>query len=281
MAERMVVVVKPTGDQQNLTVEDAMRQVLDVFDLLAITPSDTGQEVVWRLIEAKTSSPPFTVTAEAAAKPGTDVDPQLIDRAAREKKRRLANEVHSFQQGKLPESWEEARAQRIVSDLLQRIRHGILVEVAEATNQTPTFTIGEREAILAEKVLELPVADAGQIKDQMGTVEGVLIEVTTWWNRPAIVISEGKTHAKVTCIIDKEQSEKIAGTFEDVWSHRRVAVRGMIRYGKLGDIKRVEAIAVMRREVKDIPDDRIKDRDFTNGLSAAEYVARLREGDIG
>jgi hypothetical protein len=282
MAERMTVVVKPVEEKTNLTVEDAMRQVLDVFELLNVTPSESGQEVVWRLIEAKTSSPPFTVIAEAAAKPGVDVDPQIIDRAAREKKARLTREFQSFKNGQLPEAWEEFRAQRVASDLLDRLRHGVIVEMRGGPDEPSTILTSE-DSKMAEKVLELPVAHVGRMKDQMGTIEGTLVEVSTWWSKPALIISERKSGVKITCVINAEQSAEIAraGTFEDVWQHRRIAVRGLIRYGKSGNITRIDATSVIRKEHVDVPDERIKDKDFTDGLNAVDYLSRLREGDLG
>jgi len=53
-----------------LTVEDAMLQVLDMISAAEASEnaSASARKVVWRLTEARTNSPPFTVTAQAFSK---------------------------------------------------------------------------------------------------------------------------------------------------------------------------------------------------------------------
>src|SRR5680860_220187 len=68
MSKSLSITVHPSAlNGEFLTVSDAMRQVLDLVETVErIEGAADGQrQIVWRLTEAHTNSPPFTVTASA------------------------------------------------------------------------------------------------------------------------------------------------------------------------------------------------------------------------
>lgn len=68
MTKSLSITVHPSvHGAEYLSVSDAMHQVLDVIEALekAETAGGGERQIVWRLTEAHTNSPPFTVTAEA------------------------------------------------------------------------------------------------------------------------------------------------------------------------------------------------------------------------
>jgi len=279
VAERMTVVIAPEGGQENLTVEDAMRQVLSVFELLSYSTTESQQEVVWRLVEAKTNSPPFSVTAEARSiVPGIN-----IDHIAKIQKKEFTNSLSEFRQGKAPEKWSDYQAQTIVKDLFERLTHGVNTQIFVDSNNSPILLTGE-DAIIAENNLaDYLVPEESKTKPQMGSIEGILCAVTTYYNKPAIVIKERKSGEEITCTISDELSAMVMdkATFDDVWKHRRVVVRGLITYGKVGHVKSVSANILSLREERSITIEEIRDRNFTNNLSAIDYLNKLREGQLG
>ena len=273
----MTVIISPQGGQDNLTVEDAMRQVLSVFELLSYNPNQSGHEVVWKLVEAKTNSPPFSVTAEARSTvPGVN-----IDQIAKTQKEEFKHSLAEFRSGKAPDRWQDYQAQIIVKDLFERLTHGVKTQIYVDSDSAPIL-LTEADGRIAENTLvEFVAPEESKIKSQMGSLEGVLCEVTTYYGKPAIVIQERKSGQRITCTISDEWNVAHQATFEDVWKHRRVVVRGLIAYGKSGSIKSVSANIVSLREEHSVEVEEIRDRNFTNGLNAVEYLNKIREGHLG
>ena len=278
MAERMTVIIAPQGGQENLTVEDAMRQVLSVFELLSYNNNQSGQEVVWKLVEAKTNSPPFSVTAEARSiVPGVN-----IDQIAKAQKEEFTHSLSEFRNGRTPDRWQDYQAQVIVKDLFERLTHGVNTQIYVDSNTAPIL-LTEADGRIAENNLVAFVTPEyeSKTKSQMGSLDGVLCEVTTHYGKPAIVIQERKSRQRIICTISDELSVAHQATFEDVWKHHRVVVRGLITYGKSGNIKSVSANIVSLREERSVEVQEIRDSNFTNGLSAIEYLNKIREGHLG
>ena len=69
-------------------------------------------------------------------------------------------------------------------------------------------------------------------RQEIGSIEGVLLEVGTEYNQPAILVQERKTGKSIWCRVDAELKHAISeeARFEDVWDRRRVVVKGRIFY---------------------------------------------------
>jgi hypothetical protein len=270
MAERMTIVVSPSG-QDNLTVEDALRQAIDTFDLLSRTK--TNRKIVWRLVEAHTNSPPFVVTGEA------------VDQHAGEQKREFVRAMSQIRDGKVPESWDDPETVAIYMDLMKRVaEQGARIEIRPAPD-APSIEIDARVATYAATLLaSLPERGIPRTKDQMGSIDGELISVIRHRDKPALRIKERNTGQEVTCVFsDDALAAEIAHsqTFEDVWQHRRVIARGLIRYGRFGGVLQLVVSNINKVDARDVSVDEIKDATFTDGLPAAEYLKKWREGDLG
>jgi hypothetical protein len=279
VAERMTVVIVPEGGQENLTVEDAMRQVLNVFELLSYNTGSSEQEVIWRLVEAKTNSPPFSVVAEArSVEPGRN-----IDSIAKAQKLEFLESISQIKTGQMPQHWQDRQAQSLANELFERLKHGVTTKIIADDNSAPIL-LKETDANIAETTLAKYLdtqQDENQTKPQMGSLDGILCQVTTYYSKPAIVIRERKSQKEITCTISEELRDEFDAKFDDVWSHRRVVVRGLITYGKFGEIKSVSASLVTLREERNISVSEIRNTNFTNGLTAVDYLNRLREGHFG
>lgn len=251
-------------------VEDAMQQVLDAFKLLAAGSNG----VVWRLVSATTNSP-FTVVAEAD---------DSIEAATQAKE--FAHSLRELHQGRFPEAWKRPELQVLASNFLVRSADAVARTEVQLRDEPPIFfTSHDLAPLVSATGLLTPsveyAVDARTTKTQVGSIEGTLIEVTTWRGKPALRVRERKAGRDITCVLP----DYLAQTFSDarlgdVWSHRRVTVRGMIFYSRYG-IARVDASAIKKAPEAQDSLPKLQDPNFTGGLSAVEYLERFRAGEIG
>lgn len=277
MAERLTVVITPPGDgQEGLTVEDAMRQVLDFFRLVEAS-SDAEDTVVWRLIEAKTNSPPFSVTGEAiSCYPEVDVD--LI---AKTQKDNFESYYRDVQQGRIPEKWQTKEIRNIAKNFFHRNLNSIAKTSINLTADRKVELTPD-VALAAEAIFQEPIKKLTKRPTIFGSIEGPLVEVGTHYHRPAILIKDRITGDDIWCIVPDEFRKEIANKadFDDVWSERRVNVRGKIEYDNAGIISRVYAYQITRIHAREVRLEEIRDPSFTSGLGSSDYVSKLREGEL-
>lgn len=260
-----------------------MRQVLDFFDLL--TPEETdGGGLVWNLTLASTNSP-LTVVGEAVS-----TNPQVdVTVVARLQRQAVAEQLRSFTAGQRPARTVSKRRRETYRRIFNRNTNGIgrtdaILDAPSAPILiTPTIAVAGISA-LAEEEREfdaLVLDDRG--REEVGSIEGQLLEVGTDYNQPAILVRERKTGADIWCRVDAALKHKISeeSRFEDVWDRKRVIVRGRIYFNSMGSIVRVRATSVATVAPRQMTIHDIKDNNFTGGLSVNEYLDRLREGDLG
>lgn len=279
MSERFTIVVTPPdGDNGSLSVQDAMQQVLDAFQLL-MSSSKYDEAVEWKLVEAKTNSPPFSVVGEArSTRLGIEID--LI---AKRQKEFFSHNYNKLLSGAIPESWSSSHLIKTAEDLISRNCNGIFkTEIIIDTDNAIALT--REKAISARNIFdhERP-ATPKQTKPykQMGSVEGIILEVKSYYNNPAIKFKERKSGEVIWCLIEEEHRQQIVekADFEDVWSSRRVRVHGKLEYAS-GRLCKVHVSEILSINPQKVILDEIKDTEFTSGLSVSEYIDRLREGQI-
>lgn len=277
MAERFVIVITPPErDNSSLTVEDAMQQVLEAFQLL-ISSSEADESITWRLVEAKTNSPPFSVVGEArSTRLGIDVD--LI---AKNQKKALANNFNILLNGVIPEPWESGHIRKTAENFIARNRNGIAkTEIKLDVDQSIIFT--QKEAAIAIAAFEIPMEELVESYTQIGSIEGTIIQVSSYYQSPAVFIKERISGNNIWCLVDEEHRKQIAdeADFDDVWSGRRVRIRGKLEYDQTGKVSKVYASDIIPIEARKVSLSEIKDKDFTSGLSPSEYIDKLRDGLI-
>jgi hypothetical protein len=278
--ERMTVIIQGSDD---LTVEDAMRQVLDTFALVGRADPVGAGSIAWRLVSATTNSP-FTVVAEARSNmPGINVG--SIARAQKAQFRKCIAELRT---GKVPAAWNSQDDRRRARNWLKRTSSSIaatLIETGDAEigsrPMAEPIEITAQDAAIAEPALLLPPA-SGKPRDQIGSVEGYLTGVETHYHKPAIRIRDRRSGDALLIIVPEEFRLQISNEagFEDVWKERRVVVSGRLHYDSAGRLERVTAAKIRALQPKIIDAGQLKDPDFTSGMSAVEYVEKLRDGDI-
>lgn len=280
MAEKVTVTVRASGAHPDvLTVQDAMRQVLDIFDLLSSGP-EGNQGVQWKLAQASTNSP-FHAEGEAVSlEPSVDVS--VIARA---QKQLVAQGMREIAEGVLPDNWDIGRI-NTVKRLYQRNLNGVGTTDIDFQNISKVFVtpiFAERAITVIEKKPSLGLFDLPRGREEIGSLEGSYAHLSTYRNQPAMAINDNRTNALVWCVLSEELQKKFSdkAEFEDFWHRSRVIVRGRIRYNNSGAVLFVIATDISRIETRSVSLNAIRDTEFTGGLSVGDYLDRFRDGAFG
>lgn len=278
MSEKLVVSIDGSKEHPDqMMVQDAFAHVLELFQLVNDSDPEAKEQVKWRLVSVSMNSP-FTVIAEAVpVHAGV-----LVESIARRQKTAFHRNCEELSQGRLPSAWSSPRARETVSRFLARNRNGIGATKIEDDESTPIVITAE-EAEQAAVTIAAAIAPPKRPKEQIGSIEGVLVQVATHYGQPAIQIQERKTKDEIWCVVPVEFQHQVAKetSVEDVWKGSRVIARGKISYGGDGKISRVEATSVRRVVAQNVLEEKISDKGFTGGLGPEEYLERLWDGSLG
>jgi DNA polymerase III alpha subunit (gram-positive type) len=278
--ERVVISVDLRPDQM-MTVQDVFEHVLDVFRLVAASTPDVQDEVNWRFVSATMNSP-FTVTAEAvAARPDVQIEP-----IARRQKSAFRKNYTQLSLGLLPSDWATSKTRAIINNIL---RHNInqinktTIDVNVEPGEKPISITRIEADIAVAAIANIQPHQPPKTKNQIGSIEGRLIQINKYYNKPAIQIVERRTGDEIWCIVPEKFERQISdsASIEDVWKGSRVIVKGQIVFGVNGNVSSVIATDIRRIEAKIISDNQIVDREFTSGLPVPEYLDRLWDGNFG
>ncbi|MCA3559685.1 MAG: hypothetical protein IOC82_01485 [Aestuariivirga sp.] len=277
MAERVKVTVRASGAHPDvLTILDAMRQVLDFFQLLA-KEGEPGIE--WRLSKASTNSPFYIVGEAVSLHAGVDVTV-----VARSQKQALEHSLRDIVSNRLP--IDPLFDIKIAKRFFERNTNGIGVteidfETGDIIKVTPQVARQAVETIVRQP--ENALYEFVRPTEEVGSIEGTLFYVGTHRKAPAVQIIDSRTKEKVWCRLSAELERSFDGktTFDDVWKHRRVRIRGRIKYKDDGAIDYVLSSDITKIVERQVSLDEIQDREFTGGLSVVEYLDRFRDGSLG
>lgn len=277
-----IVVVAAASHPDVLSVQDAMRQVLDFFELL--TPeNDDG--FIWNLKLASTNSPltvegePYHTQPEVNAKMVAAAQRILID-----------DSFKSLSQGRKLGREISAKKRDVIKRVLQRNMNGIGKTEAVLVNDEKPILVTPAIAEVSVRAL-VQTEDNGfaslvlrdRARSEYGTLEGIILDVGSDYNRPAVLVKERKTNQEIWCRVSADVRGRISSetTLNDVWANSRVFVRGRIRYASDGSFVRVWAHDLRLLKPKSVSLDDIADPDFTLDLSTSEYLEKLLGGNLG
>jgi hypothetical protein len=277
------LVIHPSGsDNESLTVADAMQQVLDYFKLLdkAVTANGSkSASIVWQLLSASTHSP-FTIEATAvSAIPGKSVEAEAIASASL-----LAEGLNQILYEHHPPDWMDTEAQLILHALLKRSQNGI--------RQTDFYLPDSNEPVLietasAQRAIEAlqpelsinPFRETDFTHSELGSVEGRVVGLRSYYNKPAIVLYSLLDKREIPCVlVDPEIRDVICGrrNWSQVYESRRVLIPGICFFDRSGKLIKVE----VKGEIIDIDPipvnlSELHDPEFSEGLSPHDHLKRL------
>ena len=202
MPEKFTIVITPPHqDHGNLTIEDAMRQVLDALELLQRSDSDSDQ-IVWRLLHASTNSP-FTVVGVAQpCQEGIDVA-----YLAKRQKSQFEQNLKVLEKGEVPDAWADKRSREIAKSFIARSQNGvsrtqILLDPESKFEFTPDSVARAAMAFVE------PEPPSFKTQTRYGSIEGTFLEVGHYYSKPAIRIRERLTGDDLWCFVDEERRKK-------------------------------------------------------------------------
>lgn len=282
MAERLVISVDRGATELNQKVQDVFGHVLDLFDLLTHSGQVDDDAVTWRLVSVSMNSP-LTIVAEAiASRPAPGVS---IERVARAQRERFSSNISELKRGRVPEVWRGPREVKRISRAFSASQPGTTrVMVPDDGKQLEGVVVLPLDLPVVEQALRVAAAEAvPRPKDQRGSIEGQIVEVGMFYNRPAIRIRERKSRETVWCTVTEAHRAQVSSetNFEDVWNGRRVLVEGVLQYDTNGVLSRVFVDTLHVTEPREVSVEALGDPKFTQGLSAADYLERFREGTLG
>lgn len=267
-----------------LTVSDAMKQVLDLVDALEHTEADAAadRQIVWRLTDAHTNSPPLTVTAEAfSIRPAVAIDFE----ASRVATRFSAGLLELLQGRPDPELPRHAVAP--LKRVFQRNLNGIGLTEISVAGAAPLTVVpaNARSAIIAVERLELDWK--AEVEDyrrtEYGSVEVEVFGITRFYEKPALIVTERLSREKVTCVLSPQLADYLGPKHQwnEAWQGERLLVSGALHYNEVGALARIEADDAEPMPWTDVNLGSLRGIDLTDGRSVAEHLKLIRGEDVG
>jgi hypothetical protein len=275
--ERIQITVKPAHGQTDLTVADAMHQVLDamrVFDD-ARRASDSENELTWRL-EKATANSPFTVTALATAS-----SPELAIQLARAVKREASEGLRNLARDGVPAFWMGQDTVNAAHALLRRTKNGIgETSIEFFPNEVLVINRAFADQAL-DRIASIEV-EVFSPSRAYGEVEGRLLSVATYRGQPALQLLS-PVYGVFWCKVPQHLIDEFGGEhrMKEVWERKNIGASGRIAYDPSGKIRIMDAEEL--RVIHNAPEvdlDSLLDPDFTSGLDPVEYLRRLHEGEL-
>jgi hypothetical protein len=282
-SETITIVVYPSGaDADSLTVSDAMQQVLDAFALLAKAEAQKAgsKKIVWRLEHASTNSP-LTISAMAVAS-----DPiGTISEEAHLAKMALGSGLSDILYGRDRASWIDQEAETIVRRILKRNLNGVGRTDVRFDDETPSVVIDHRSALNGVSFLEMKAAEDAAAKDDLtrteyGSVEGNVILVGSYYNKPAFLLRHRLSGRDVWCVLNPQNADAVGGihSWKEAWGGgQRVLVRGGLHYNSCGDLIKVNAedVQELKHDAGELGSSELREGSFVRGFSPVKYLERL------
>ena len=285
MSKKLSVTVYPAPlSGTYLTVSDALNQVLDFISALELseTTNTSERQVVWRLADAHTKSPPFAIVAEPFPA-HADLSGSLE-----------ANRVIELFTSKFKSLLEGCPSQLTLVDArgpIERILDRNLNGIARTDLQIDddeTISVEHSSARLAKLAIERSGIDPeGARPDfrrtEMGSLEGDICGVTRWNGRPALEIIERLSKKRFTCLLNNELSEELGPSHQwnEVWEGRLVRVTGALHYNSKGDLRRADIRNMEQIEWSNVPLTDIGGIDILGKRTLTEHLDLIRGDSNG
>lgn len=262
---------------------DQMRDYLDILRGVEEAAAGTSESaIVWRLVEASRNSPVMFGFEAYPKQFATNID-QRTAIVLRETATGLAMIRNRAERPKFFTNAVMRKAKRIA----ERVTNGIGMTKVDFGPDLPASELTATAARAAVHNVDLILAGPAKPYQEIGSIEGQFQGVELdGWNRRIAYVRERVTGEQVKCVIPPGASQLTLDLstrkIGDVWSKSRVRVFGRIFYDGPGRIDRLEAEVIRflrpRNELPHFSD--VVDVNFTGGLSAEEYLERMRNGTL-
>lgn len=278
MASRRITVTVESslGEDGPLTVRDALGQVLDFFELMTVAGDHFAQGVGWALVSVSKNSP-LTATAEAFS-----VDPGVsVDDVTKHIKYFVSDALNSITAGVPAPGWLSVTAQEKVRALLKRNLNGVGRTDIFFDEDEPPSVIVERTARtglygLDRARLDSAASEPDMSHSALGSAEGILEGLTTYYNKPAVRIREPISGRPIPVVLSDTLTKDVGRqrVWQEVWAGRRVRAIGRIFYKRDGTIGRLLADDLLSVEPEPMRDKDLLPALATN-ITPREFLDQI------
>ncbi|WP_372056016.1 hypothetical protein P7L74_10260 [Tistrella mobilis] len=274
--------IRGSKDGEAPTVDDFAGQLRDLIGIIkgVERASGDGENLIeWRVTRATTNSPIAIEATPFPREAGVNIEARALNVKAM-----AAAGLASLQSGaERPVCFDQdvlACAKRLAG----RVSDGLAETVIDWGDEAGEFNLtAEGAGQLADHVATLlrPHVEA---YTERGTVEGYHDGLHPHTRgRHELFIRSRRTGQRIKCILTTEAARDIARReIAEVFSGRRLQVRGTLHYRRPHDLDHIQAehVRVMpdRQELPDLK--QIIDPDFTGGLGTEDYLRALRNGRL-
>ncbi len=266
------------------TVDDLVGQVGDHVSIMRAVEEaladDGTSEIEWRVTNAKKTSPLELEITPFPRRHGVDIE----QRVHRVKEHTAGGLALLAVNAERPSFFNDPVLEK-VERLFQRVTNGLsLTKVDYGPEIQNTVEITPRIARAAISNISAVRVPKEKPYRELGSVEGFLKGIDRDGFGRAIVYVKLRLDGEIVkCLVSEiAESEVERHQIGDVWKNRRVRVAGTIYYKSIGRISKVDADVVqfLRRRDELPSSSDIINKDFTGGLASAEYLEKLRNGEL-
>jgi hypothetical protein len=235
------------------------------------------------LLEKASTNIPFTVVAIAQPfNPTADISVSV-----RRVKESVAEGIRNLISRGDTAPWMTQGSLAVATSIFTRNRNGI-AETDIDFDQGNVVSIRREQAeagIRAIESINVMMLDQDiPARQSFGEIEGVMIAVGRYRNRPAIQI-RSDLYGFIWCALQKSLIDQFGNehAMSEVWEGKTIAVQGRLNYAiGGGKITFIEAFDI--REIVAVPPfdlESVLDPNFTSGMDPHEYLEKLHEGQLG
>lgn len=273
MSNRSIsITIHPSQTEaEYLTVEDAMRQILDMVETLEKSEARSGAErrIVWRLTKAHTNSPPLTVTAEAFP---SDPEVSIMYEATRILVH-LKEDAERLMSGYSPK-WMGPQAERSFSRVLARNLNGIARTEAQLDDMSGFSIVPSKARVAMDAIARDEVRAENYERVEIGTAEVEVIGLTKYYNAPALVVRERLSGEKLYCVLSESLARLIGPerSWHEAWQGKMYRFSGEMVFSKDGKLKRINAFQHEDVVWKNVELSDLANVDITAGKAIQEHL---------
>ncbi|MDD4952280.1 MAG: hypothetical protein PHV85_07020 [Desulfovibrionaceae bacterium] len=251
-----------------------MKQVFTFFKLLS-SSDEKYKEVKWELVSIKMDSPPIITARPVSFNKKIDVA-ALSEEAIND----FDDAFFNLYEGRVPKKWSTGEAYSLANDFIAALTNGlgrVKIEYDDFGPLQIDNQIAKRAYnFLHKKEKFFDFLKKDRKRTEVGSVEGRIIAVGEYKNTPAIQINYRLKKIDLWVVVPKELRDKIRLSFEDVWENKRIIVKGDKTYSESGKLTKVIAKSIHIYKASDVNIEDLYDSDYTDGLSAVDYINKIR-----
>ena len=266
------------------TVDDLVNQVGDYVSIMRAVEEaladDGASEIEWRVTNAKKNSPLELEITPFPRRHGVNIE----QRVHKVKEHTAAGLALLTAKAERPSFFNDSVLEK-VERLFRRVTNGLSLtkvdygpDIQRTVEITPSIA---RTAVSHISTVRVPKEKPYR---ELGSVEGFLKGIDRDGFGRAIIYVKLRLNGEIVkCLVSEiAESEVERHQIGDVWKNLRVRVAGTIYYKSLGRISKIDADVVQflrhRNELPSSSD--IINKNFTGGLASAEYLEKLRNGEL-